>query len=398
MSNPSNKENILLINRFPYWIYTDSKYPFSEVNLLILQSKDVEFDFPEGSFMSVKMCDLSSKAAVDVAVNDLYKEYKFTKVVNTTERYMNLAAEIRDKYSLKGMGIVEAAKFRDKIIMKNAVKEAGISVPAVEILTSKNTAHSFLNIYNKSIIKPIDGFGTKNTFVVESIEDLKKIKSIDIFNGSFEIEQFIEGDMYHCDSVIKDGVLVVCSVSKYLNSTLNFAKEGFLASAMIDDPSLQKRIEDFNLEVLEALEYRDGVTHLEVFLENNKLVFCEIAARPGGAGVIPSVKNIFGIDLAETLINIQLEKKINIPAKEKKYAGWLVIHKKEGTVKKISNESDFNFEWIVYKNINAKTGDTISSADSSVSSVADFTITGSSSLDLKEKIEKIRNIFDFNMI
>ncbi|SCB02621.1 Putative amino acid ligase of ATP-grasp superfamily [Bacillus mycoides] len=390
------KEKVLLINRFPFWVYTDSTYPFNDVDeLCILHSHEAKFDFPPGKFSSVIICDLSDMDIVDSAVEHLYKNHHFTKVINTTERYMELASKIREKYSIPGMDLETSTKFRNKMVMKKYVEEAGILVPKASTITNKEDIVKFYNTFGKSIIKPIDGMGTKNTFVINQLDDIsviiEKIDKID----HYEIEQFITGDMYHCDSVIIDGEIKLCSVSRYLNSTMDFSKDGYLASVMIDDPILKNKIKEYNLNVIKALDYRNGVTHLEVFLSNDELVFCEIAARPGGAGVIPSVKHVFGVDLTEALINIQLGNEVQFPKAHDTYAGWLVIHKKEGIVSEISKEEDFDFNWVLYKHINTKRGDIIKNAENSVSSVADFTISGESENDLIKKIEMIRNDFKF---
>lgn len=84
--------------------------------------------------------------------------------------------------------------------------------------------------------------------------------------------------MYHCDAIIENGNIRMCSVSKYLNSTLNFHTDGYLGSVMIDQGELQERLQQFNKEVIHALAYENGVTHLEAFVQpDGQIVFCEIA-------------------------------------------------------------------------------------------------------------------------
>ena len=396
MGDINERNSVLLINRFPFWVYSDSSYPFEDVDdLCILQSNEVQFDFPPGKFSSVVICDLSNKEAVNDAVDYLFKNHKFSKVINTTERYMELASTIRMGYSIPGMDVEASNKFRNKIIMKKCIEEAGILAPKASTVTNIEDILKFYDSYGKSIVKPIDGMGTKNTFVINNMEDISDLTNEIKDLQNYEVEQFITGDMYHCDSVIVDGEIKLCSVSRYLNSTMDFSKDGYLASVMIDDEVLKSRIEDFNAKVIKAMDYSNGVTHLEVFLSNDNLVFCEIAARPGGAGVIPSVKHVFGIDILEALINTQLGKEIQFPKVQETYAGWLVIHKKEGIVSEISKVDDFNFPWVLYKNINAKRGDIIKNADNSVSSVADFTISGSSEAELIKKIKMIKSDFVF---
>lgn len=391
------QDAVLLINKFPYWVYTDSGYPFENVEqLCILQSHEAKFDFPADKYCAVVICDLNNMDAVDDAIEFFYKNYKFSKIINTTERYMELAANKRGQYEITGMDIEMAMDFRDKIIMKNKVKKNGIPVPYAEKLMSQVDAEKFVMDNGKSVIKPIDGMGTKDTFIVNTVSDIPKLD----FTNHYEIEKFINGDMYHCDAVVCNGEVKICSVSRYLNSTLNYSLDGYLASIMIDDSDLIEKMRQFNQDVIAALDFKNGVTHLEVFYNTveDSIVFCEIGARPGGAGVIPSVKHVYGVDLTETYIRLQLDEEITIPKAKSTYAGWLVIHKKEGIITEISNEEEFNFDWVLFKNIQGKPGDVLKKADNSVASIADFTIIGDSENDLENKVHMLRTMFKFNTI
>lgn len=62
----------------------------------------------------------------------------------------------------------------------------------------------------------------------------------------------------------------------------------FGSGYMIDDDLLEKEIKTFNDGVLKALGLNNGVSHLELFVDKfGTITFCEVAARPGGATVIP---------------------------------------------------------------------------------------------------------------
>ncbi len=392
------KECVLLLNRFPYWVYKTSRYPFENVNLIILQEQGIKLDFPENSYKIVIECDISNHTELNSVVKNLHSQYKFSRVINNTERYMYAAANIRELCEIhNGLSVEETRRFRDKMYMKKILREKNIKVPEAEILRNRLEAVDFFEKNGKSIIKPVDGTGTKDTYQIDNLQDIESIKN-HIFEGNFEIEKFIFGDMYHCDSVIENGKIVICSVSKYLNSTLNFNKDGYLGSVMIDQGDLQDRLLNFNEKVISALECENGVTHLEIFVQpDGELVFCEIAARPGGGGVIPSVENVYGIDISECSIRLQLGESLNITPKKDILSGWLIIHKKEGIVAEISPESEFDYDWITYKNINAKEGESLTSANSSISSIADFTIIGGTQEELINRMAYIRNKFKFSV-
>lgn len=398
MNPKDNDKCVLLINRFPYWVYNDSKSFLQGINnLCILHSNESQFDFPVEKFNSAIICNFNNIEELEKAIDYLYETQKFNCVLNLTEPYIELAAKIRKKYSIEGMDISTAIKFRNKLVMKKTLSNSDILIPKYRMISSEEDIINFFETYGKSVIKPIDGMGTNKTFIMEDLEELKLIiNEIDDL-GNYEIEEFIEGEMFHCDSVIVNGEIKICSVSKYLNSTLDYKSKGYLSSVMIDDYSLYDRIKKFNKKVLEIFKYNNGVTHLELFLSNDNLVFCEIAARAGGAGVIPSIKHVYGVNLFEADLKIQLQQPLYTPHTKENYAGWLVFHNREGLVIDISSDDDFQFDWIYYKNIKAKPGDLLTLADNSVSSLADFTITGTSEKDVIRKIEMVKSNFKLSM-
>lgn len=102
--------------------------------------------------------------------------------------------------------------------MKSILKEAKIKVPNYNEIKQVEDIYEFMDSYKKVIIKPKQGMGDENTYVVENGHDLQKILPIISKNiMEYEVEEFIEGDFYHCDTLIQDGKVVFCSFMKYIN-------------------------------------------------------------------------------------------------------------------------------------------------------------------------------------
>ncbi|MFP8644568.1 acetyl-CoA carboxylase biotin carboxylase subunit family protein [Priestia aryabhattai] len=396
--NPFNKKRVLLINRFPYWLYCDKKFFLEEVeDICILHSKESKFDFPPNQYSSVVICDFSCEKEVNDAVEYLFNNHQFNVVINLSEPFMELAADIREKYKISGMDKQTAKIFRDKIEMKKAVAKTDVIVPKYTNITCKEDIYNFHNDVGKSILKPISGMGAYNTFIIEEFNDISRIiAEIDDLK-KYEMEQFIAGEMFHCDSIIVNGNVELCSISRYSHPPINYSKVDYLSSVMIDDKEIRDKIETVNKKVINALNYKNGVTHLEVFLSEDEIIFCEIAARAGGSGIIPSIKNVYEINLFEADIKRQLNCAVDILDSKNIYAGWLVIFSQEGIVSDISSIEDFNFDWIYYKEIKAKRGDILRNANKSTASVAEFTVWGDSEADVLRKINMLREEFRLNL-
>lgn len=71
-----------------------------------------------------------------------------------------------------------------------------------------------------------------------------------------------------------------------------------MASVSVDHPDLVERTQGFTSTVLAALGLTDRVFHLEAFrTPDGRLVFLDVGARPGGAGIPLRPRMIHGVDL-----------------------------------------------------------------------------------------------------
>ncbi|SDY61311.1 ATP-grasp domain-containing protein [Evansella caseinilytica] len=395
-----NKIRALLINKFPFWIYQDGQNTFfDEVDeLIVLHSNKIDFDFPSNDYSSVVICDFENSDEMWNAIDFLFKTRNFNFVINLSEQTMELAAEIREKFNLPGMHLKEVLPFRDKLMMKDIVRKyTNIRVPHYKKIHNSSDIYKFYEKNKKSIIKQKDGMGSKNIFVINNCDDIRGFLNEISDLHNYEVEEFINGDIYHCDSIVKDGNILVSSVSKYSCPPMNFKTNEYLYSNMINSGSLKNKVIKANKEIINSFGLMNGVTHLEVFVDNDEIVFCEIACRAGGAGVIPSIREVFGVNLFHASINLQINKQITIREKPI-VAGWLVLYKKEGVIKEISSKNEFKHNWIKYCSVKGNVGDTVESADSSTASIAEFTIIGNNESDLKEKMDYIIKEFKYQVI
>lgn len=386
------KETILILNRMDYWQYYNAEksvIDYSKYDVVFITEKNKAKDIPSKDYLELISCDLNNeKHVLDIAKN-LGEYYKFTKVLAFSERNLLLAAKIREILNISGMTYNEVLSFRNKYVMKQRLFKDGINVPKFEEITSYNDALKFLKENNKIVIKPKLGMGSANTYIIKSISELHDC-FLEIENNliDYEMEQFINGDMYHCDSLVVNGQIKLCSINKYLTSTLSFKNSKFLASVMEDDSNLKCLINAFNSSVIQALNFKNGVTHHEIFVDEKKnITFCEIAARVGGVGVNRATQQAFQINLIQSSICTELNQKVVEIKESGLLSGWLLLYpEREGVIKKINYEKILNKSWLPYYKVYAKVGDKINKAKYSSDGVAMFIVTGNSKHDLIKKI------------
>lgn len=210
------------------------------------------------------------------------------------------AARVRAEFAIAGDQPETVLKFRDKLLMKQCVSAAlPDAIPKHEKLDSQALNHDVDACYqalrarlgNKMIVKPTSGAGSFNVKIIDSADDLRAVQEMiknDDHTFSYEIDEYISGKMYQCDSFIRDGKVVFSGILELGCSNFDFVMGKPLSVYPVTDREQYQRLFAYNQAVISALCFRDGSTHHELFIKEDtqEIIFLEIAARvPGGIGV-----------------------------------------------------------------------------------------------------------------
>lgn len=260
---------------------------------------------------------------VAMILHRYHQEGDKANIANLSEFDMMKMAKLRDRfkrrYKIEGPGQDIIANFRDKLKMKAILESQGVRLPKYRKFDQdafKSNPSKFIESIENYIeypmfVKPTDSGGSIGTAFIKNREALTSwCEKAAEENQPYEIDEFIDGDLYHCDSVIQNGEIKFTFVSKYLHPNAD-ARSGSVLATMTMNPELQeyKDLSDFAEATLSKFPILpDGFTHLEVF-KNRKgeHIFLEVAARPPGAKA-PEMYRIRtnGIDIRWLHLKLQL--------------------------------------------------------------------------------------------
>ena len=273
---------------------------------------------------------------------DSYHLSNIEGIISIEELYQETAAYLRSHYQTKGLKMEDISRFRDKLVMKKFALEKKVKVPEFEILRNWETTKEFLHKHNKVVIKPVNGVGSMSTFIVDSEKKLKSVIDNLKINKEYILEKYIDGDVYHIDSLIANGKVLLNNVMKYETPAVEFKNIESLSAITLNDEALETILKNEAKRILRAFKVDNGVTHLEVFVSKGEIIFCEIAIRPGGSGIVEVIEGLYGINLNEACILLQLGKKLNYSSKilkQKKHGGWTIAFSNQnGILKNMENE------------------------------------------------------------
>lgn len=200
-----------------------------------------------------------------------------------------LAARLREALGIAGMSVETVIAFRDKALMKDRVAKAGLRVPHnARVRTATEAMQAAEIIGFPLILKPIDGAGTRDTFLVHDNAELQAALAKVGHLPEASIEEFIDGEEFTYDTVCIDGQPAFDSVALYYPKPLYGRTNEWISPAQIvlRDPhaaGIDDGVE-FGRNVLQAMGMQTGFTHMEWYRKSSgEIVFGEIAARaPGG--------------------------------------------------------------------------------------------------------------------
>lgn len=295
---------------------------------------------------------------VELAAIELHEKYKFDSIVAPAEDDVLRAAKLRDYLKIQGQGYKSALVFRDKLLMKDTVKNV-VKVPKYAVLDSPLDLLDFINKNGFPVVaKPARSRGAYGVYVLKNNIDVQNfLKISQLFNSSYqsfyEIEEFIEGTMYQLDGLVKDGKIIAMWPSKFVGNCVDFLKGKIFECRLLSATDLLiPRFKYFAEKVIAAMPTPNTAFHLEVFHTNNdEIVFCEIASRAGGPRLREIWLDGFNIDIGTTFIRMQagLEtpgEPTGNPMNPKSICGFMMIPSQSGTLQSL--DLTCPYQWVTY--------------------------------------------------
>ncbi len=260
---------------------------------------------------------------------------RIDQVESVWEPTMVLAARLREALALPGMTVAQTLPFRDKELMKQKLDEAGIRTPRhARCTTAQECREAAERIGFPLIVKPIAGAGSIDTHRVENWQELEAVLPRLRHVAEVSVEEFVDGEEYTFDTICANGRVLFYNICWYrprpLVSRLNeWISPTTLVLRNPDAPELAAG-KQMGFDVLRALDFRSGFTHMEWYHKpDGEVVFGEIGCRPPGARTVDVMNFSLDADLyvgwAEAVCHGALTQPI-----ERKYNACSIFKRAQG--------------------------------------------------------------------
>ncbi|GIW71107.1 MAG: argininosuccinate lyase [Planctomycetota bacterium] len=265
-------------------------------------------------------------AEVAAAALELCARERVEAVLALTEFSAVAAAEVRAALGLPGLGPEQAWRCRDKLLMKQCARAAGVRcADTVEIGPATTAAELVERLGLPLVIKQRAGAGGRGTVLAR---DLAAVAAA--LQPGWLAEAFVDGIEMSVETLQAAGQVLFVNPTEYLRpgwaSIVPAALQQTARSAALD----------LNRRALAALGIAHGMTHLELFLTPRGPVLGEVAARPPGGFLMDLIGRAYGFDPWEALLRVELGEQPALPRTAGLYAGAWLLHPGGGTVRAVA--------------------------------------------------------------
>ncbi len=218
------------------------------------------------------------------------------RLVGVLEQLQLPLAEAREKLGVEGMGVRAATAFRDKDVMKDVLRRAGVPVARSTLATSTRELEAFVReVGFPLVIKPQAGLGSRATFRIASDGQFRALLAMGFSPSAqkpAQVEEFVQGKERTCETISIGGRAVWRSGTRYYPGPLEVLENPWIQYCVLlpresDDPTYAA-FHPVNKAALEALGMGTGLSHMEWFeREDGRAVVSEVGARPPGVQIMP---------------------------------------------------------------------------------------------------------------
>ena len=214
-------------------------------------------------------------------------------------------AAVRERFGIEGPSVRTAQCFRDKALMKDVLRSAGLPCARHKMLHRDQDLWDFVEqVGFPVVVKPPAGAGCRSTWrvsdpqtLVEALRDTRPSPSRPVL-----AEEFLTGAEHSLETLVVGGVPRLWSVTRYYPAPLEVTEKDWIQWCVVAprerDIPVFERARDLSFAAIKAFGLRDGLTHMEWFHRpDGSLAIGEIAARPPGARIVQLTGLAHGCDL-----------------------------------------------------------------------------------------------------
>ena len=193
-----------------------------------------------------------------------------------TETGVELADRLASRFRTRTNGEADAKKRRDKFLMQEAVRKAGLSAMHQKLCLSEQDIIDFYAALPEPkvcVVKPNESAGSDSIFKCTTIQEAVqafnsihgKVNGLGHFNKGALAQEFLKGTEYVIDGVSRDGEYKVTAIWRYDKRNMNGADFVYFGMHLCDGNGVKEEaMITYAERVNKALGIVQGPSHMEL--------------------------------------------------------------------------------------------------------------------------------------
>jgi biotin carboxylase len=229
-----------------------------------------------------------------------------------------------------GHGDSESRYFRDKLAMRDKAKQLGVRIPEYAPLFSDAGVTDFLKrVPGPWLIKPRSEASAAGIRKLRTADEVwQRVHELGDDRAFALVEQMVPGDLFHVDSLTRQGKVIFTEVNAYHRPLLDvYQGGGVYATRTV--PRHRPEVAELtalNAQVLGGFGLGQGASHTEFMKAHadGEFYFIETSARVGGANTADMVEAATGVNLWAEWAKLEVDRtegKYTLPNVKQRYGG-----------------------------------------------------------------------------
>jgi biotin carboxylase len=247
-------------------------------------------------------------------------------VIALSEYGTPFAARLAERYGLPGATFGAARILRDKALLRQVSRAAGIANPESARVRSAADVLAFMRAGTGPIVlKPANRQASVGTQVIHDPADVERAWSncltqdegVFVPDRPMELrmlaERFVAGTEYSVEMLVRGGAELFTNVTdKQLYPGPRPVELAHVVPADIDD-ELWALLRERTLRVIDAVGFADGIVHCEWIVADGVPHLVECAGRMAGDGIIELIENAYPVDLKRAYVAVMKGEPLPAP-------------------------------------------------------------------------------------
>lgn len=239
-----------------------------------------------------------------------HRDLDLAAVIPLTEYGTPFAARLAERYGLPGAGATAAQLLRDKALLRQVSRAAGVANPDSAPVTGPLQVLAFMRDLGAPIVlKPANRQAAVGTRIIHDAADVDAAWADCIVQDEGVLvpdrpmplrmlaERYVRGTEYSCEMLVRAGTGIWANVTgKQLFPGDRPIESGHVVPADLAAGPAERLIAQTRL-VVDAVGFQDGIVHCEWIVAGDTPYLVECAGRLPGDGIVKLIARAYPMEL-----------------------------------------------------------------------------------------------------